>query len=1014
MQQISRLVLMMVSCILFNATLAHGAGIPPVHRLHIAFDLAKAVMHGTSILEIPANSGVSYHTPGLIITGIWINDRQIAIADRAQAYFADPIHELTIPPSSQPSTVKMTYDLDLNVRTSPVSDMISADGISLTGAWHPFLHQDQIFKLTAEIPAAFEAISEAEEITTSPSAAGKTVTFSFAHPLAGINFIAAPFLVEKNVFGADQELYTYFFAEDQDLVAEYRQKTLEYLARYARMIGPFPYKRFSVVENRLPTGYAMPTFTVIGQAVARLPFISATSLGHETLHQWFGNSVRTDPAAGDWAEGLVTMLADALYQEEQGQGVEFRKNQLIKYQSYVHSDNTMTLMDFTGAQSHLLGGQEAIRAIGYTRSAMLFHMLRNQLGPEKFQEGLRDFHQRFKYQKAGWENLITSFEQVTGRNLQDFLKQWLTRPDLPILNLSNFRVDTEEGNPVVRFNLHQAHEGEPYQLSLPITVSTDNETINRTLEIKGRDTAVEIPLAATPRELVLDENYEVLRLLALSELPPVWSRFAGAKQKLVVIDSEPSRELFAPLLNIVEGMGARIITADKVTTEDIAAAATIFLGLSSSASRNLFARPDHPATGMTVDIRSNPLNPALTAVLISAANQEEVRLAARKLMHYGKYGYLHFEQGRALVKKIAPSQDGQRFTIDPPPGGIEIGAGLSFDEIVARLRDRQVVYIGESHTRYEDHLLQLRVIRAMYHQDPNLAIGMEMFARADQAVLDRYILDQAIDEEEFLRQSHYMLKWGYDYRFYQPIINFARRNRIPVVALNQDKDLVSKVYKETGLGGLDEQELARIPMDLDISMPDYRQRIGSIFQMHNGHNNKQEELNKFLQAQSLWDETMAESIAAYLAAKPESRLAVIAGRGHVSKTNAIPPRVARRIEVKQAVLLNVEQLEVTEGTADYLIFSAPASLPAAAMMGVVLKEVAGQVIVDKLSPHGLAGKSGVKAGDMILALDDRPITSIEELKIMLFFKKKGDKVTVGLQRKHKFWPASELEVVVPL
>jgi uncharacterized iron-regulated protein len=1004
----------MAGLIFLNTALAHGAGNPPVHRLHIAFDLAQAVLHGTSIMEIPANSGVSYHTPGLIITGIWINGQRIAIDDRAQAYFADPLHELTIPPSAQPSTVKMTYDLDLSVRTSPVSDMISAAGISLTGAWHPLLHQDQIFKLTAEIPSDFEAISEAEEITTSPSANGKTVAFAFAHPLAGINFIAAPFLVEKTVFGADQELYTYFFAEDQDLVAEYRQKTLAYLARYALMLGPYPYKRFSVVENRLPTGYAMPTFTVIGQAVVRLPFIADTSLGHETLHQWFGNSVRTDPAAGDWAEGLVTMLADALYQEEQGQGVEFRKHQLLKYQSYVHPDNTMTLMDFTGAQSHLLGGQEAQRAIGYTRAAMLFHMLRNRLGPEKFQDGLRDFYQRFKHQKAGWEDLITIFEQITGNNQRDFFHQWLTRPDLPILNLSNFRVTAEEGNPIIRFNLHQANAGEPYRFSLPITVVTDTETLQRTLEINGQDTAVEIPLSSAPRELVLDENYEVLRLLALSELPPVWSRFAGAKEKLVVIASEEDRELFAPLLHILEGLNARIITAEKVTTEEIAAAAPIFLGLSTSASRNLFARPDHPATGMTVDIRSNPLNPALAAVLVSAANQEEVRLAAGKLMHYGKYSYLHFEQGRALIKKIAPSQNGQRFTIDPPPGGIEIGAGLSFDEIIARLRDRRVVYIGESHTRYEDHLLQLRVIRAMYHQDPNLAIGMEMFSRADQPVLDRYVLDRTIDEEEFLRQSHYMLKWGYDYRFYQTIINFARSNRIPVVALNQEKDLVSKVYKESGLGGLDEKELAGIPMDLDISMPDYRQRIGSIFQMHNGHNNKPAELNKFLQAQSLWDETMAESIAAHLAANPESRMAVIAGRGHVSKANAVPPRVARRLEVKQAVLLNVEQLAVTEETADYLIFSAPASLPAAPMMGVVLREADGKVMVDKLTPHGMAGKSGVKAGDMILTLDGRPIPSIEELKIILFFKKKGETVTVGLKRKHKLWPASELEVVVVL
>lgn len=1008
-------ILIIFGLILFNATTSFGSAHLPVHRLDISFDIAKSSMRGTSIIEIPANSGAIYHTPGLAITGIWINEQEIDLDDQSQTYFSDPDHELTVAPAAVPTVVKVTYELDLAVRNSPMSDLISPDGISLTGTWHPFLHQDQIFELTAEIPPNFEAISEAEEIATQINSDRKTTTFSFKHPLSGINFIAGPFLVEKIGFGDARELYTYFFAEDKDLAAEYRQKTLDYLARYEKLIGPFPYKRFSVVENRLPTGYAMPTFTVLGQSVIRLPFITDTSLGHETLHQWFGNSVRTDPADGNWAEGLVTMLADALYQSEQGNGREFRKNQMIKHHSYVHPDNEMTLRDFAGAQSHLIPGQKSRRAIGYTQGAMLFHMLRNKIGDENFFGGLRDLHHRLKHQKAGWPNLINSFEQTTGSSLQNFFDQWLSRPDLPVLNISNFKVDEDDGRPVMRFNLVQANAGEPYLLSVPITVVTDNETVNRLIAIEDKETEVEIPLTATPRQLVLDENYDLMRRLAPSELPPVWSRFVGAREKLAVLDHNLDPALFKPMLDLLEQLGCRVVSAAEVTNKEISGAATIFLGISSSASRKLFAQPNHPTTGMTFDIRENPLNPALTAILVSAADQDEVRRAAAKINHYGKYSYLHFEQGRAIDKRTNPTPSGQLFTLAQPPGGIEIGANLSFDGIVEKLQDHQVVYIGESHTRYEDHLLQLRIIRAMYRQNPDLSIGMEMFSRADQEVLDKYILEQSIDEEEFLRQSHYMIKWGYDYRFYQPIINFARRNRIPVVAINQDKAIVSKVYKETGLEGLDETELAGIPTDLDISMPDYRQRISSVFRMHNGHANTQDQLNNFLQAQSLWDETMAESIASYLADNPQRRMAVIAGRGHVNKKNAIPPRVARRLlEVKQAVLLNVEQQEVGAETADFLVFSTPASLPMAAMMGVVLKETNGNVVIEKLSPHGMAGKSGIKKGDIILALDGKPTDTIEELKIILFFKKKGDKVITKLKRVRRFWPDSEVEIEVPL
>lgn len=1003
-----------LSLVLFSAVTAAGSTNPPLHKLHISFDVEAAVMHGTSVLEIPANSGAIYHTPGLAISGIWINDRAVDLNDQSQPYFADPDHELTIAPSPLPTMVKVVYTLTLTNRNTPLSDLISGDGISLTGLWHPFLHQDQIFELTADIPLNFTAISEAEEIATTIESDHKTVSFSFNHPLSGINFIAAPFQVEKSSFGDDRELYTYFFAEDADLVAEYRQKALAYLARYEKLIGPFPYKRFSVVENRLPTGYAMPTFTVLGQSVVRLPFITDTSLGHETLHQWFGNSVRNDPAGGNWSEGLVTMLADALYQREQGNGREFRKNQMIRHHSYVHGDNSLALKDFIGVQSHLVSGQEASRAVGYTQAAMLFQMLENKIGEEKFIAGLRELYQRFKHQKAGWEGLITSFEQVSGLDLQDFFAQWLNRTDLPVINVVNLSVDETKGLSTLRFKLHQTNGGGPFNLSLPVTVVTDNARVNRVVEVTGNDIEVEIPLSSTPRELIIDEDYQVLRRLAPSELPPVWSRFAGAKEKLVVLDANQDHDLFRPLVNILAPLGARIVSSTEVTNNDIAGADTVFLGTTSPASRNLFARPDFPETGMSMEVRKNPLNPALTVALVSAANGEEVRAAAPKIRHYGKYSYLHFELGRIMAKDISKTPDGQLFFLDRPPGGIEIGANLSFDKIVAKLRDRQVVYIGESHTRYEDHLLQLRIIRAMYHQNPDLSIGMEMFARSAQEALDSYVLDHTIDEEEFLRQSRYMIKWGYDYRFYQPIINFARLNRIPVIGLNQDKDLVSKVFKDNGLEGLDQNELAAIPDDLDLSLPEYRQRLDSVFQMHNGQNNRPNQFNNFFQAQSVWDETMAESIAEYLAKNPRRRMAVVAGVGHVDKKNAIPPRVARRMATEQAVVLNVAQYEVDGSTADYLFFSGPATLPPAAMIGVVLQDLAGEVVVDKISPHGMGGKAGIKSGDVILAIDGKNTPSVEELKIIMFFKKKGEKAVVKIRRARKIWRDRLLEIEVPL
>ena len=63
----------------------------------------------------------------------------------------------------------------------------------------------------------------------------------------------------------------------------------------------------------------MPTLTYLGIDVLRLPFIRATSLGHEVLHNWWGNGVYPDWQSGNWSEGLTTFLADYAYKEEESE-----------------------------------------------------------------------------------------------------------------------------------------------------------------------------------------------------------------------------------------------------------------------------------------------------------------------------------------------------------------------------------------------------------------------------------------------------------------------------------------------------------------------------------------------------------------------------------------------------------------------------------------------------------------------------------------------------------------------
>jgi len=202
--------------------------------------------------------------------------------------------------------------------------LISEKGIVLLDTWYPLVESDVKVELTALIAESFSAVSEADVISTEQTAVGKKVHLSFSLSLPFIHFIAGPYIVDQEEFGEGKILASYFFSEDKELAAQYREKTKYYLERYEKLIGPYPYSRYSIVENRLPTGFAMPTFTLLGQSVVRLPFIVDTSLGHEVLHSWFGNAVNVDYEQGNWCEGLTTYLADHAFKDDKGEGSVFQ------------------------------------------------------------------------------------------------------------------------------------------------------------------------------------------------------------------------------------------------------------------------------------------------------------------------------------------------------------------------------------------------------------------------------------------------------------------------------------------------------------------------------------------------------------------------------------------------------------------------------------------------------------------------------------------------------------------
>lgn len=217
-------------------------------------------------------------------------------------------------------------------------------------------------------------------------------------------------------------------------------------------------------------------------------------------------------------------------------------------------------------------------------------------------------------------------------------------------------------------------------------------------------------------------------------------------------------------------------------------------------------------------------------------------------------------------------------------------------EILQELAKADVVYLGETHSSPEDHQAQLEIIKQLYGRASQVAIAMEMFQRPYQQVLDRYLAGQ-LSETELRQQSQYEQRWGFPWEYYAPLLRFAKENHLPVLALNTPKEVTRKVARE-GLESLTESELRFIPpiSEIRTDNAEYRQMLLDAYKQHQAHGSTGN-FERFFTAQVLWDETMAEAIADFIKAKPNYKVVVLAGQGHIVYGYGIPSRVARRLGI---------------------------------------------------------------------------------------------------------------------
>jgi len=547
---------------------------------------------------------------------------------------------------------------------SETPGIISSEGIFLGGTsfWYPRFNDDLVsFSLEVRLPSGWDAVSQGERTWHVDENGQMQVRWESSEPQEEIYLISGRFTEYSRIAGHVQ-LVAFLRTPDQELANKYLEATARYLDTYSKLIGPYPYKKFALVENFWETGYGMPSFTLLGSKIIRLPFILYSSYPHEILHNWWGNGVYVDFKSGNWSEGLTTYLADHLIQEQRGTSMEHRRATLQKYTDYVDQAKDFPLTEFRSRSSSVT------EAIGYGKTLMFFHMLRQRLGDESFIRGLQKFYRENRFKRATFSDLKSAFSSVAGEDLETEFNQWIARSGAPVLRVSQAKTEPRGKGYHLTAILEQAQPGPAYQLRIPLSVHLEGEekTYQTAVVMNKKHLGLALDVPGRPLRLDVDPEFDLFRRLDRREISPALTLAFGGQQVLILIPSQANEKVREGYRRLAESWkrsssGQLNISLDSEVNE-LPSNQTIWLfgwenrflpkAIHEVAAYNVSLTDTSVQIGETrlvrvkhavVLVAQHPANPELALAWLATDNVLAMSGLGQRLPHYGKYGYLGFE-----------------------------------------------------------------------------------------------------------------------------------------------------------------------------------------------------------------------------------------------------------------------------------------------------------------------------------------------------------------------------------
>ncbi|WP_413934753.1 M1 family metallopeptidase [Nitrospira sp. BLG_1] len=563
------------------------------------------------------------------------------------------------------------------VTPSETAGHIGEEGVYLSGEtqWYPDLPGSfGTYRMTAQVPQGWTVVASGRKESQVANGGKVSSTWFALDRSEAFTLVANHFVTKSRVWhsgtGQRIDLQTYFLADNAALADEYLDATARYLEAYVRILGDYPFEAFAVVENFFASGLGMPSFTLLGSGSIKRHYVQPYALGHEIVHSWIGNSVFNRDDAGNWVEGLTTYLANYYWHEvvhDDRQALEQRRMMLQSYNLYVQPEEDYAVSQF------LRKHDEKDNAIGYQKSAFVFHLLRQEIGEEPFWRGLKTFVREYRNHPADWVAIEKVFSRESDRNLRWFFEQWVHQSGAPVISLGDVRarrLTGESGKEAWQLSVQIQQSEGPFRMAVPIRIIMKESTESRSIKISLSPSSVaEFVLPDQPLRVELDPDLMTFRRLTRRQLPPMLNGYVTDPHKTVL---RAFSDVASPLQQIISRIADQELPESKrsmsiVSEESALPQKGSVLALTGEGQPQAVSKLVRDSCGDSVDLRATGFQidgqayegpkmavlfschrtqvPGSVITVLYGVTSGAVEKLSRYLFYYGWHSYVLFQDG---------------------------------------------------------------------------------------------------------------------------------------------------------------------------------------------------------------------------------------------------------------------------------------------------------------------------------------------------------------------------------